>query len=126
MGESRMNQVPKDAFVDHVIHQAKEYGTYDSPPTVGGGPRGPQKDVDWSFDGVDSWDIDRTNSGFVMHGVCEGSYSVQVTPARYNPPGKAHPAEYEWRNVDVKVVIDVDVENPPDGVWGYDIKTGVM
>lgn len=116
-------EIPKEALIERVIEGAKEVGHVESVPHVGGGPRGPQVEVDWDMSSVDSWDVDVIDEeNFVIHGIGEGTWSEKVRSATYNPPGKAHPAEYRTHTERIAVEIRVDAENPPDGIWDYSIE----
>jgi len=103
-------EVPKEPLVDHLVAHAREYGDYHdhvSPPE-----RGNERDVEWDWPSADEWDVELCNDECI---VCiastEGSYQVQTRSATYNPPGAAHPAEYERRTVLVGITIEVALDD---------------
>lgn len=102
--------VPTEPLKEHLVALAREVGEYHdhvSPPE-----RGVEADVEWDWDDID-WDVGSyPDTGEIeLHGFTEGSYGVQTARARYNPPGKAHPAEYEHRTMPIGVTIHVNLDD---------------
>lgn len=52
-------------------------------------------DVEYDWDGWTIEHVDGDETAIEVVATQEDSESVKVKNARYNPPGKAHPAEYE-------------------------------
>lgn len=123
--ETDSTKVPKGALVEHVIHLAEEFGEWEDHASVSP-ERGVDVDLDWSVHDVDDWTVDVDDGGFELTGFCDGEYAVQTARARRNPPGKAHPAEYETRTREVAVEIRVDTENPPTGIWDCHVRAEVV
>lgn len=71
--------------------------------------RGAEAEIEWSIDDVGDWDADPDGDGeLVLTGEATGSYQVKTADAVRNPPGRAHPAEYENRELDLAVSIRLD------------------
>jgi hypothetical protein len=109
-----MNEIsiPEKAIAQYVIDIALEWGEYgDVNATASEGQYGQDEyDVDWSLTDLDAdrCDVDTINDEdenlvVVVTGALPGSYSVKTASATYNPPGKAHPAEYESKNIEMGV-----------------------
>lgn len=90
--------VPKEALVEHIVGEALEYGVAEE--HVGAPERG-DFEIDYSIRDVDDWTVEIHDDQITLQGMTEGSYQVQTLSARRNPPGKAHPAEYEKRTVEI-------------------------
>lgn len=98
--------VPTDALVEHVLAEVREFGAFDSyvsPPE-----RGVEADVEWSLDDVFEWDVATDGEAIELRGMTTAEYSVQTARAKRNPPGAAHPAEYERRTVEIAVTVRAD------------------
>lgn len=100
--------VPKETLVDHIVSEALETGIIEQNVTEIEVGRGESVEIDWYLDDVDEWDVHIEGDEIVLFGVCDGQYSVLETPARYNPPGKAHPAEYRNETHPIGVEIRTD------------------
>lgn len=107
MQEKETIAVPRDALAEHVVAQALEHGEFvdyvDAP--VEGDP--PVDVSDWE-DGP--WDMDVLPDDTVkLFGRATGRYQVRTRRAKRNPPGAAHPAEYETREFGVGVTVTADL-----------------
>lgn len=103
-------ELPKEPLIDHVVALAREVGDYHdytSPPD-----RGNERDVEWDW--PDEWSVRVGEDQILLEGQTEGEYQVKTASATYNPPGAAHPAEYEWRTMPVAVTIHADLTEGTD------------
>jgi hypothetical protein len=96
-------EVPRDALVQRTIDIALEVGQYDD-------FRVPDDCDDWSLKDMDVDYVTTDGSTVIVEGLVEGSVTTKVASARYNPPGKAHPAEYERHDVPIDISIRWDLE----------------
>lgn len=82
------------ALADYIVEMAKEYGEIETFV---------DSEVDWDLNDLDAVSLDRdTEDGEPVYVVSlkgAGTRSELVTRARYNPPGKAHPAEYKHHDI---------------------------
>lgn len=106
--------VPTESLATFIINAAREYGEYgDVYDTAHEGKHGEHEfETDWSLGDLDADDVDvevtTDNDGYtvvLVIGEVDAEYSVKTASARYNPPGKAHPAEYERREMPLGVTI---------------------
>lgn len=106
--------IPTKAIAQYVIHIAQEWGEFGNVDTIAyEGKHGQHEyDIDWSLGDlsaskcdVDTIDGEDGNLVVMVSGIVEGSYSVKTASARYNPPGKAHPAEFRTESCRVKVIL---------------------
>lgn len=95
--------VPQDALAQRTIDLALEVGEYND-------CRVPDDCDDWSLKDMDVDYVTTDGSTVIVEGEVEGSVSEKVLSARYNPPGKAHPAEYENHDVPIWIRIEWDLE----------------
>lgn len=113
-----MVEVPDRPLAEHIIIQAREYGTFgDVVDTYSEHVKDHDHDLEWSLADLDpeTCDVDIDDETVVVTGEVEGEYSVKVLDARRNPPGKAHPAEYENRTIPVAITIEYQLaENLPE------------
>lgn len=62
-------------------------------------------DVDWDWRGWTIEEVDGDSDGTIeVHATQQTTQSEKVRRARYNPPGKAHPAEYKNHDVTLHAV----------------------
>lgn len=110
--------VPTEPLIDYLTAIVREgigeFHDHTSPPE-----RDVDDDVEWSWEDAD-WEIESLpeKNELSIRGLTEGKYSVKTRSATYNPPGKAHPAEYEQRTMPVAIDITVDLTD------GYDLDLG--
>jgi hypothetical protein len=106
--------IPEKAIAQYVYDIALEWGELgDVNATASEGQYGQDEyDVDWSLTDldVDNCDVDTMNDEdgnlvVMVSGILEGTYSVQTVSARYNPPGKAHPAEHRTEKRAMEVML---------------------
>jgi len=111
-------RVPRGPLVEHILEMAREGAEFDdctAPPEPNlGGP------VDWRLEDVEDWTVDADGDAVVLSGMTEGAYQVQTRSATYNPPGAAHPAEYERRTVRVAVEVRADWSENPIGEYAIE------
>jgi len=95
--------VPDATLAQRTIDLALEVGEYDEMWV-------PDDCDDWSLKdlSVDTVDM-KDDTTVVVEGEVTGSVSVKVSSARYNPPGKAHPAEYERHDIPIWLRIEWDM-----------------
>lgn len=64
-------------------------------------------DLEWNFEDLDFVSLDReTEDGeplFIAKFMTVGLDWVPVSRARYNPPGKAHPAEFDYKEREIAI-----------------------
>lgn len=78
------------------------------------------EDADYSFFDADFEIIGTDGSVIEIEGTTEASWQKQTTRARYNPPSKAHPAEYETKTMPIVIVIRVDTDSFSSTIEVYD------
>jgi len=108
-----MVEVPDAVMARHLIAEAREIGEYgDVYDTASEGQHGQYDfETDWSIADInpENADVEYDDGAIRIHAIVEGSYSVQTRSATYNPPSRAHPAEYENRSVEIGVTIERDL-----------------
>ena len=106
-------EIPEKALANYVLtfgRETPEDHWHDNTPSEIRG-----NEFEWeyprSIDDCESWDVEvvsKTGDETEYHGirvmaVVEGEVTRLVNRARYNPPSKAHPAEYETETYPVAV-----------------------
>jgi hypothetical protein len=108
-----MVEIPDRVAAKHLIDEAREIGEWgDVHDTAHEGPHGQHEfETDWSLADMspDNCHVEYDDGTIRVHGEIEASYSVEVRSATYNPASRAHPAEYENRNVTLWVTIERDL-----------------
>lgn len=112
-----MVEIPDTVIVRQAIALALEYGDNDIPETIGVGEHGQHNvELHWSIKDINPDDCDVEvvekdgHTTVVVHGEIEATYDKKVRSATYNPPGAAHPAEYETCYVPLMVSIEYDLQ----------------
>lgn len=118
-------EVPDELMARHVIAQAREYGEYgEVHDRVSEGPYGAAEyETEWSIADLDpqECDVDMRDDTVSVKGIVMGEYAVQVASATYNPPAAAHPAEYETRERELFVEIEMELGTLPFPVVNVEI-----
>ena len=104
---SNMVEVPDAVMAERVINEAREWGEFDLPDSVGLGQYGEQDvELECSIADMDpsECDVDMYDETVVVLGEVSGSYSYQT--ARRT---RHHPAEYKTEYVPVFISIELDL-----------------
>lgn len=96
--------VPQETLINHLTTVAEESDDWE---IFLGLPDGVE-DPSWGLDDVEDWTLELVDNEIRCFGEGEGTYSVQTARARYNPPSKAHPAEYKTETFRFMVEIVTD------------------
>jgi hypothetical protein len=95
--------VPAATLAQRTIDLALEIGEYDRLHI-------PDDCDEWSLKDMDVDTVEmKDESTVVVEGEVTGSVAEKVSSARYNPPSKAHPAEYESHDVPIWLRIEWDM-----------------
>lgn len=82
------------ALAEYIVEMVKEYGELETCVS---------SEVEWDLNDLDVESLDRVTEDdepvFRVGLTGEGKDHYQTLRARYNPPGKAHPAEYDYDTV---------------------------
>jgi hypothetical protein len=115
-----MVEVPDRVVAERVIDEALEYGEFgDVYDIAHEGPHGQHEfETDWSLSDIDTSNcrVDMLDEEtVVITDEITATYSVQTSRATYYPNSKAHPAEYETREITLHVTIENNLSNlePP-------------
>lgn len=115
-----MVEVPDEMVASWLIDMAREWGGWgDVFDTAYEGPHGEHEfETDWSLADLDPADchVDRFDNELVLTGELQAHYSVKVSNAVYNPPSKAHPADYRDEEITLMVEIVFDMNGLPEPV----------
>jgi hypothetical protein len=115
-----MVEIEDHKLARHVINQAREYGVYEDINDVATeGTHGQYAyDTEWSIADLDPshCNVEVNGDTLIVMGTVEAQYTVQTAKARRNPPGKAHPAEYEKRTAPLEVSIGMELGELPEPV----------
>jgi len=96
--------VPRELLINHLTTVAEESDDW---TIYLGLPDGVEPE--WGLEDVEDWTVEVTSEGELRcFGEGEGTYSVQASRARYNPPERAHPAEYKTETFRFMVDITTD------------------
>lgn len=112
-----MVEIRDELMARHVIEQAREYGEWgDVYDTAAEGEYGQYEyETDWSLTDMNpsECDVDMDDETVVVSDMIEAEYSVRTARAKLNPPGSAHPAEYETRTTNLYVSIRMTLGELP-------------
>lgn len=111
-----MVEIEDERIARFVLRSAKAFGTWgDVMDTASEGKYGQHEhDTEWSLDQIDPEDcfVEVNGNTLVVGDIIDAEYSVKTTRARRNPPGKAHPAEYERRTRPLGVTMEMPLDSP--------------
>jgi len=109
-----MVEVPDTLIAKHVVELANEHGEFIKlDDTAHEGEYGQyEHETDWDLlDLVDNDpDVFMDDTSIVIEGEIEGHYSVKTQSATYYPNSKAHPAEYENREITLYATVSLELE----------------
>lgn len=101
-----------ESLAERAVAEAVEDADVDVPAGITIGPDARddhELDYDWRnvLDDYDSIDVEPAEDGYelVVRGEVEARYQTLYRKAKRNPPGKAHPAEYENHYVPVYIEV---------------------
>jgi hypothetical protein len=103
-----MVEVPDRLMANRVITEAREYGEFDVPGSVGLGEYGEfEAEIDWSLRDLEASEcnVDMIDDSVVVTGQIEASYSVKVSRRT-----RHHPAEYRNETVPLYVSIEMNLD----------------
>jgi len=108
-----MVEVPDKLIAQHVIELAKEHGEYAKIHDTAHEGRFGQHEYETEWDLSDmlnnDLDVSMDDTRIIVESVIEGQYTVKVRSKTRYPNSKAHPAEYENKEIDLLACISLEL-----------------